>query len=277
MSNNIILTGPPRSGTTLTCFLLNKIPDTIALNEPMNLKMFPNKEHGLESTIQFFKEMRNTLLENGTAVARQVDGRIPDNIFPIKSASDNDLRTNIATKGSVRFEKPLSSNFNLVIKHNAHFSFLLDLLIPHFSCYAIVRNPLATIASWNTINAPVSRGNLNVLKTLDSKLYNQIESIPDLIDRQVFLLDKLFSCYEHLNKSNIIRYEDLINSNGKCLSIVSSNAYLIEHDLVNKNQNSIYDRSLMKDIKMRLLASEGAYWKFYDKKEVAELYNTDNY
>jgi hypothetical protein len=136
---------------------------------------------------------------------------------------------------------------------------------------------LATIASWNTINAPVSRGNLNVLKTLDSKLYNQIESIPDLIDRQVFLLDKLFSCYEHLNKSNIIRYEDLINSNGKCLSIVSSNAYLIEHDLVNKNQNSIYDRSLMKDIKMRLLASEGAYWKFYDKKEVAELYNTDNY
>ncbi len=33
--NNIILTGIPRSGTTLICYLLNKIPNTVALHEPM--------------------------------------------------------------------------------------------------------------------------------------------------------------------------------------------------------------------------------------------------
>jgi len=33
---DIILTGIARSGTTLTCALLNKLPQTVALHEPMN-------------------------------------------------------------------------------------------------------------------------------------------------------------------------------------------------------------------------------------------------
>lgn len=32
---NIVLTGPGRSGTTLTCYLLNMLPDTVALSEPI--------------------------------------------------------------------------------------------------------------------------------------------------------------------------------------------------------------------------------------------------
>ena len=35
MTNNIVLTGIPRSGTTLTCHLLNKVPNVVALFEPM--------------------------------------------------------------------------------------------------------------------------------------------------------------------------------------------------------------------------------------------------
>jgi len=30
---NIVITGPGRSGTTQTCHLLNKLPDTVAVNE----------------------------------------------------------------------------------------------------------------------------------------------------------------------------------------------------------------------------------------------------
>ena len=33
---NIVITGPGRSGTTLTCHLLNKLPNTVALSEPIN-------------------------------------------------------------------------------------------------------------------------------------------------------------------------------------------------------------------------------------------------
>lgn len=272
MNNDIILTGPPRSGTTLTCFLLNKLEDTIALNEPMNLKMFPSKLDGVRSTQQFFKEMRASLLEDGTALARQVGGRIPDNIFPVEASKEGDLRKNIASKGRIRFDKELSPNFKLAIKHNAHFSFLLDLLVPHYACFVIVRNPLATIASWNTISAPVSRGNLNVLKTLDPDLHAQIDAIPDLIDRQVFLLHKLFSCYEQLDAHNVIRYEDLVLTDGKCLSVFFEGANNLEESLMNKNQNSLYDENLIQKVKRKLLSSEGACWEFYDKDDVAGLY-----
>ena len=38
---DIVLTGVPRSGTTLICYLLNKVPDAIALHEPMAVAEFP--------------------------------------------------------------------------------------------------------------------------------------------------------------------------------------------------------------------------------------------
>lgn len=276
MKSDIILTGPPRSGTTLTCFLLNKIEDVIALNEPMNLKMFPSKTEGLRQTHGFFQEMRTSLFDSRTAIARQVDGRVPDNIFPIQATEGPDLRQNIATKGRVRFDKELTSNFKLVIKHNAHFTFLLDQLIPDFLCYVIIRNPLATIASWNTINAPVSRGNLNVLKTLDLDLFEKMESIPNLIDRQVYLLHELFTCYRNVGSAKIIRYEDMVKSGGRSLSVISENASLLDEDLENKNENSLYDENLIEEIKSKLLSFDGAYWEYYGRDEVNELYNSNN-
>src|ERR1700716_4011573 len=38
---NVLIPGTPRSGTTLLCSLLNKLPDTVALHEPMNVWDFP--------------------------------------------------------------------------------------------------------------------------------------------------------------------------------------------------------------------------------------------
>lgn len=276
MKSDIILTGPPRSGTTLACFLLNKVEDVIALNEPMNLKMFPSKTEGLRQTHGFFQEMRTSLSDSRTAIARQVDGRVPDNIFPILATEGSDLRQNIATKGRVRFDKELTSDFKLVLKHNAHFTFLLDQLTPHYLCYVIIRNPLATIASWNTINAPVSRGNLNVLKTLDSDLYYKMETIPDLVDRQVSLLHELFTCYRNVESSKIIRYEDMVQSGGRSLSVISENASLLDEGLENKNENSLYDKNLIEEIKSKLLSFDGAYWEYYNRDEVNDLYNSDD-
>ena len=41
--HNILLPGPGRSGTTLTYHLLNKLPDTVALAEPLAEPLFPNR------------------------------------------------------------------------------------------------------------------------------------------------------------------------------------------------------------------------------------------
>src|SRR5689334_16285425 len=37
---DVLVTGLPRSGTTLTCHLLQKLPDTVALHEPMDFHKF---------------------------------------------------------------------------------------------------------------------------------------------------------------------------------------------------------------------------------------------
>ena len=43
---NVLVTGTPRSGTTLICSLVNKLPDTVALHEPMNVWEFADCRDG---------------------------------------------------------------------------------------------------------------------------------------------------------------------------------------------------------------------------------------
>jgi hypothetical protein len=81
MKENIILTGPPRSGTTLTCHLLNQLEDVVALHEPMNLSHFPSREEAMANLSSFFREMRQLILTEGKAISRIQDGKIPTNPF----------------------------------------------------------------------------------------------------------------------------------------------------------------------------------------------------
>ncbi|MCB0568808.1 MAG: sulfotransferase [Phaeodactylibacter sp.] len=265
---NIILTGPPRSGTTLACYLLNKVADTVALHEPMNLRMFPDIEGGLSSIDAFFREMRQSLLADGTALAKVAGDKIPDNPF---QQAEGGRRQSIVQKGRVHFDKPLSDDFYLVIKQNAHFTFLLDELLQRYPCYAVIRNPVSTIASWNTIQAPVARGNLTVLKTLKPALYEELECIPKLLDRQVRLAHELFACYLQLGEHQVIRYEQMAASGGAALSKAIPEAAALNETLESKNRNNLYSRQLLEDIKAALLSFEGAYWAFYSKTEVEHI------
>jgi ribosome-associated protein YbcJ (S4-like RNA binding protein) len=262
---NIILTGPPRSGTTLACYLLNKAENTIALHEPMNLRMFPDPATGLQSIQDFFAQMRRSLLTDGTALAKVAGEKIPDNPF---RAAASGKRQSIVQKGVVHFDKTLTEGFFLVIKQNAHFTFLLPELAERYPCYALIRNPVATLASWNTIEAPVARGNLTVLKTLNPMLYQELEAIPGLLQRQARLAHELFQRYCGLQNLTIIRYEELIRSGGQALAKISPSAAALNETLENKNRNTIYSQALIDDIKAALLAFDGAYLEFYAQTEI---------
>lgn len=265
-ANNIILTGPPRSGTTLACHLLNKVDNTVALHEPMNLKMFPDPERGLANIDSFYADMRASLLRDGKALSKVADGVIPDN--PFESQSDG-KRQSTVQKGEVSFDKPLSDDFKLVIKQNAHFTFLLNRLVKIYPCYAIIRNPLSTVASWNSIQAPVSEGNLTVLKGLDPFLHGWLESIPNGVDRQVFLIHKLFEPLAQLDPSHIIRYEDMIDSGGKVLQVIVPEAATLDEELTNQNQNKAYDMELMEEVTIKLNALlDASYRKYYPREQI---------
>jgi hypothetical protein len=266
MHKNIILTGPPRSGTTLTCNLLNKLPNVVALHEPMNLKLFPNKKEGLKNTIDFFDKMRTLIDEEGFAISKVKDGAIPTN--PFEEGESN--RTSIVKKEKFKIEKQLSPDYVLIIKQNAHFTFLLNELKNHFPCYSVIRNPLTTIASWNSINAPVSEGNLTVLKGLEPLLFEKLNTISDLFLRQIALYNEIVKNYSLLNEKNIIRYEDLITSSGKVLSAITEVATELQVKMINKNEVNNYKLDQMEMIANKILSDQGAWRKFYTEQEILD-------
>lgn len=67
----VLVTGLPRSGTTLTCELLNQVPATLALDEPMRGAALigpGNGWHDLADNVErFVGEMRTSVAERGVA------------------------------------------------------------------------------------------------------------------------------------------------------------------------------------------------------------------
>lgn len=272
---NIILTGLPRSGTTLTCHLLNKVDDAVALHEPMSVD-FSNKNSISEiiKEIQtFFKNSRDSILTEQTVVSVNVNGKVPDNTFGDKF-DHTGLRINLEGRKLARIaiDKELTSDFTLCIKHNGVFTFLLRDLAEKFPCYAIVRNPLAVLASWNSVRLPVNDGHIPAAEKLDKALQAKLASLPDKLDRQLFILSWFFSHYQTaLPKENIVYYEKMVRSGGSSLQIITPAAQHLSEALESRNRNALYDSALMKHIGHRLLESEGAYWGFYSRESVEDL------
>ena len=75
---NVVLTGLPRSGTTLACHLLNKLPNTVALLEPIEPGRFagllPDREAVGDAMERWFRKSRRRALKEGEVVTTHVGG-----------------------------------------------------------------------------------------------------------------------------------------------------------------------------------------------------------
>lgn len=270
--SNIIITGLPRSGTTLTCHLLNKVDNMVALHEPMTGGFAPgaSNQQICAEIAGFFKQSRQSILEDRQVVTNHINGKVPDNSFG-EERDENGLRKNLITDRQkfMPIDKALSADFMLCIKHNGLFAFLLKDLAQLFPCYAIIRNPLALLASWNSVNLSINDGHIPVAEKLDAKLRESLSAMPDKIDRQLHVLSWFFNHYKNVPApENILRYEDIVASGGSVLRIVSDKASGLSEKLESKNLNHLYDKKLMVLLGERLLATEGDYWDFYAKQEV---------
>jgi hypothetical protein len=272
-TRDIIITGVPRSGTTLTCYLLNKVPDTIALHEPICVKRLARldtREIMCDEVEAFIRETRQTLVESGTAKSKHVAGSVPDN--PAGDAcTSNGMRPNRAAKGYIRFDKPLSQNFLLCIKQPA-FTVMLESLITRFPCFALVRSPLAVLASWNSVNMPVRDGHAPGPERHDRRLRRTLAKIEDRFDRQIFLLSWFYGKYSAvLQPDRVLRYEEIVQSGGRALDAIVPAAKELDEGLQNKNCNPLYDRELMQQLGERLLKADGEFWHFYSRDSVEAL------
>jgi hypothetical protein len=274
-ATNVIATGLPRSGTTLTCHLLNKVPDTVALHEPLDMEVISKLEttDAIRDEIsRFFEATRKSLLTSKTAFSRGVGGKVPDNHVPDKPVTGTGLRQGDAPRQKIVFDRELSPDFLLVIKHPVLFTGMLGKLVERFACYAVIRNPLAVLGSWNSVDMPVQNGRAPFAEKVDPQLKATLDSIPDRVDRQFHLLSYFCDAYaRHLPEERIIRYEEVVSTGGKTLEKITPRARLLDENLSSKNSSQLYSREKTQEIGRRLLDSEGGYWKFYTRESVEAL------
>jgi hypothetical protein len=270
-SDNILITGTPRSCTTMTCHLLNKLPETVALHEPMQTGQLKGQDGPAAAVERFCDDQRQSILEHGVAISKHAGGAVPAN--PVgTSRSDSGLRKRVVSKGEITIDKELSPDFTLVVEHCGSFTATLDRLVNRFPVYAIVRNPLSMLASWATVEFAVQRGRVPVAEGLDRELKAQLASIEDVLDRQIHILTWFHErIRRYLPDEAIIRYESIVETGGKALAVVRPGAASLAEPLQSQNTSDLYDRERMVRIGERLLKSEGAHWESYSKESVERL------
>lgn len=279
---NIVLTGTGRSGTTLTCYLLNKLPDTVALSGLIApgeyADRLPDREAVAAGIEEFYLDMRRMAIHQGVVKTKHVGGVVPDNT---KGMVDG-IRQSIVEEGQIPVGKELSPDFNLAIKQRGLFTALLPVLAQRFSCFAIVRNPLAMMASINTLQQPGKRRNNPSAKgryerydpELNTRLQESKREGTGRIGQQLLKLHLTYERYQHmLPESHILRYEDICDSRGKALGVIVPAARELDEPLENKNLNPLYERDKVLRFGEALLASEGAYWNLYTRESVKEIMN----
>jgi len=273
-NKNIMLLGLQRSGTTLACHLLNKLPEVVALNEPLAPVEFKNDstEIMLERIRLFCDKQRSSLIGNGIAVSKTKGGKVPDNHMS-KYNKETGKRIDIIDGRLLQTKKQLSNDFTLVIKHCAFFVGILDKLVNAFPCYAVIRNPLSTLLSWNTLEFKVSNGYAPAAERFDIELRQMLGCEKDKLERQIKLLtwfyDKIFN---YIPGENIIYYEELISSSGKELTKILPQATVLSETLNSKNNNELYSDELKPILLKKLLElNNGGYLHFYNKNSIKEV------
>lgn len=270
-----LLMGLPRSGTTLVCHLLNRAANTVALHEPIAGGVFDGASNRRESPRyqavrrieDFVQETRASLLSVGEARSKSAAGVIPTNPVAEKAGIDG-LRREAVELGRMLVDKPLSTDFVLLIKHNALFTALLPELVEKFPCYAIVRNPLAVLASWQTVQLPIQRGRIPMGERFDEGLKVSLERTQGVLARQIAIMGWFFNAYrEHFDSNRVIRYEDVIASHGSCLSPLSGGS-VSSMVLETHNDNASYRDLGLDRLVSALSGAEVDYSPFYGSDDI---------
>jgi hypothetical protein len=275
---DIVLTGLPRSGTTLACHLLNKLPDTVALTEPISpgrfVDLLPDYEAVARGVEEFYARMRRMALKDGEVISKHVGGEVPDNSFGRPDATGE--RKSVLEKGRIPVGKPLPEDFYLVVKQPGLFTALLPTLATRLPCYAIIRNPLAVLASRTSLGRVPGRhpgDRISAVQKYDEDLQRRMASVPrGTLEWRLNMMSHSFERFrEELPEGHVVRYEEIVATGGRALSAVVPTAAALDEPLESKNLNPLYDREEMLALGEKLLASGGAYWDFYPKESVEEL------
>jgi hypothetical protein len=271
--NNILLTGLPRSGTTLMCFLLNKLRNSVALHEPLplgGLQRMGDTEM-IEAIHEFIEEQRTNIVNKRMAISKSSHGKVPSN--PLSDEMINGQRARLITGNQIEICNVEDTSFLLYIKHPVFFTAKLELLTKNFECYASVRNPLAVILSWRSANMNISKGRVPAAESSNSRLNAILEDESDVLARQLIILDYFFESYRAFLGDRVVRYEDIVSSRGKALELVCPLGHLLDEDLTCRNQRLVKVDPEAEKIAKILTSRDSPCWSFYDKEDISSLFS----
>lgn len=271
--NTLLLTGLPRAGTTLCCHVLNDYANVLALHEPLTPTDFDaskGRDFAVAQIADFAHGMRHKILTTGIATSRLKDGKVPDN--PVGTATLEGLRQIDVNLGEMDVSAHIKNeNFTLVVKHNALFTGLLPELAEVFPVFGVVRNPLSVLASWNQVDLPVNQGHIPAGEMFCPSLRETLASIPDRIDRQLYILEWFCERFATKLAGRVLRYEEFVvdaSAIGRCMKLSAS----YQGNMPSRtSRNSAYDLPLMEELYERLMNFGDAIWSFYSRDQVAEL------
>lgn len=141
---DIIITGPPRSGTSYLCTVLNGINNCVVLNEPAEAYQAPFKVR------RAFNAIRNDIIEGRPIKNKMKDGKFIEDTVEVDAYEEYVPHVD-------------DDQFHLAMKSPIFFLMMLPRLInqmPNKVKLVCLRNPIDTIASWKKsfdhLNGPTS-------------------------------------------------------------------------------------------------------------------------
>jgi hypothetical protein len=282
----------------MACELLNELPDVCALDEPMDVIAMIRGATGTQSAAsggapghaasngaglldiasihaeieRFAVEQRRSILERGVALTKHVEGRvIGAKVSDRRDVNGQGPRVRLVEIGEIPVAAPSSPDFTLAIKHPVAFTALLPALLERFEVFAIVRNPLAVLASWESVPMAVREGRLGLPAAVAPDVAHHLDEIDDRLERQLALLMWFYDSYARaLPPARIVRYEDMIASGGAALATVAPSATTLKVKLASRNAASVYDRAHMRAAGRLLLERAGAHRLYYSAEEISE-------
>ncbi len=268
-SKNILLTGVPRSGTTLCCTLLNRCDGVLALVEPIPGDQW---SAGLSASAAVARicecvDQTRTAAQSGAVPSLRVGDGFADNVVAGDGQSPG-VRPVQSARGQVRLDSPMPADDTLVVKHNALFAALLPRLLERFPVVAVIRNPVAVLASWQTVDLPVHRGRIPVGELFAPTLATSLEREPDVLTRQLMILDWFFDAYRRVPPSRLVRYEDLVAGRATALGTIGDQQAIGAGLVGVTSRNTAYDPAVLRALASRLIEYGGTYLEQYTEEDL---------
>lgn len=228
-----------------------------------------SKASRLDFISNYFESVRQAIKKDDFLDLPNFDDE-STNTFEVNVGGVRD--TLIKGRSLQKINRELNGDFSLIIKHPNAFTALLSELTERWQCYALIRNPLAVIASWSSLNHPLCDGHAPMAEYYDKGLQRRLVSIVCKERRQLALLNWYYEKFlTKLDLENIVQYEKIVQTKGNCLSQQILGMGVDAGDLASKNTNHIYNVNDMRRFAELLMRDTGPWRSFYSEADIGAL------